>query len=648
MFRLFLPSEFKGLEEFKEDPVPYKEQLKSALSSGDIAALLDTHLNRWEQCDSEDIKLAIVALHAFIQHEQADIEAKEQDFLDALSTADEQRQNIEKAENSTGVANFALAARAFAMKKREEIQEIQRLLLVREKCQTFKSNRSKYVNILKRYHEQLPEMRPETLCMCLQLLNQDISSNIALLISCTMKENSEDDMTWDIVKPEEKWNNTTGFLMNRLDCLLEPTVYDFLETYKLGELEHHAMFFVELAYLGQGNVILHQKNSVVAGACVFLAHLQQKTPYIYMDNELKCAATILQRAGQVLGDAGDYFSRRYNSLVLPSVFAEPIPPCVRVASPFISYGDMTKYVGEQTIGKGAYGLVSKYTDTKTSKTVAIKKMVVKEMFKYEDFYKTPREISILKLLGVTSSPVVEFLNYSITRNSIYIVSEIADGDVKSLIETNMFMGKKLMILDAITQIINGVAYCHDHCIMHRDIKPDNVLFFKRGDKYTYKITDFGLARPFISGRAYSLHVITRWYRGPELTFQRYDESCDVWSIGVLSSELILSNVLVRGIKAFLVYFASPDEDDHFKFLCQTFGFPSGQHWAMSNRSKYPKELRKWQRWSEKQDFSRGFQDNCFERAKSISPKLEDVIRRMLIMDYTQRITMKEALLILKN
>lgn len=638
MFRLFLPSEFKDLKEFKEEPVPYKEQLKLALSSGDIAALLDTHLNRWEQCDSEDIKLAIVALHAFIQHEQTDIEAKEQDFLDALSTADEQRQNIEKAANSTSVANFALAARTFA--KREEIQEIQRLLLVREKCQTFKSNRSNYVNILKRYHEQLPEMRPETLCMCLQLLNQDISSNIALLISCTMKENSEDDMTWDIVKPEEKWNNTTGFLMKSLDCLLEPTVYDFLETYKLGALEHHAMFFVELAYLGQGDVILHQKNSVVAGACVFLAHLQQQKHYIYIDKELRCAAAILQRSGQVLGDAGDYLSSRYDHLVLPSVFADPIPPCVRVASPFISYGDMAKYVGEQTIGKGAYGLVSKYTDTKTSKTVAIKKMVIKELFKYGDFYKTPREISILKLLGVTSSPVVEFLNYSITRNSIYIVSEIADGDVKSLIETNMFMGKKLMILDAITQIINGVAYCHDHCIMHRDIKPDNVLFFKRGDKYTYKITDFGLARPFISGRTYSLHVITRWYRGPELTFQRYDESCDVWSMGVMSSELLFGDNLI--------HFGSLNEDDHFKFLCQTFGFPSGQHWAMSNRSKYLKELRKWERWSEKQDFSRRFQDNCFEKAKSISPKLEHVIRRMLIMDYTQRITMKKALLILKN
>lgn len=640
MFRLFLPSEFKGLEEFKEEPVPYKEQLKSALSSGDIAALLDTHLNRWEQCDSEDIKLAIVALHAFIQHEQTDIEAKEQDFLDALSTADEQRQNIEKAENSTGVARFALASRAFAMKKREEIQEIQRLLLTREKCQTFKSNRLNYVDILKGYHEQLPEMRPETLCMCLQLLNQDISPNIALLISCTMKENSEDDMTWDIVKPEEKWNNTTGFLMNRLDCLLEPTVYDFLETYKLGALEHHAMFFVELAYLGQGDVILHQKNSVVAGACVFLAHLQQQKHYIYIDKELRCAAAILQRSGQVLGDAGDYLSSRYDFLVLPSVFADPIPPCVRVASPKKTYGNIQKYKLQQVLGHGAYGEVSKYTDTTTSKTVAIKKMVVKDILKYQEFFKTPREISILKLLGVTSSPVVEFLNYSITPNSIYIVSEIADGDVKSLIKTNMFMGKRSMILDAITQIIHGVAYCHDHCIMHRDLKPDNVLFFKRGDKYTYKITDFGLARPFISGRTYSLHVITRWYRGPELTFQKYDESCDVWSMGVMSSELLFGDNLS--------YFASPNEDDHFKFLCQTFGFPGGQHWAMSNRSKYPKELRKWQRWSEKQDYSRGFEDDCFERAKSISPKLEHVIRRMLIMDYTQRITMKEALLILKN
>jgi len=637
MFRLFLPSEFKGLEEFKEEPVPYKEQLKSALSSGDIAALLDTHLNRWEQCDSEDIKLAIVALHAFIQHEQADIEAKEQDFLDALSTADEQRQNIEKAENSTGVANFALAARALAMKKREEIKEIQRLLLVREKCQTFKSNRSNFVDILKGYHEKLPEIRPETLCMCLQLLNQDISPHIAFLISCTMKENSEEDTTWDIVKTNEHWKNTDEFLMNRLDCLLEPTVYDFLETYKLDALEHHAMFFVELAYLGQGGVILHQKNSIVAGACVFLTHLQQKMPYIYIDEELRCAATILQRAGQVLRDAGDYLSSRYKSLVLPFVFAEPIPPCVRAVSSTKTYGNMQKYNFQYVLGQGAYGEVSKFMDTTTSKTVAIKKMILNDIFKYQEFFKMPREISILKCLGVSNSPVVEFLNYAITRNSIYIVSEIANGDVLSLIKKNTFRDNNSLIIDAITQIIRGVAYCHEHCIMHRDLKPDNVLFFKRGDKYTYKITDFGLARSFSRhrGRTYSLHVITRWYRGPELTFQKYDESCDVWSMGVMASEILFARNLD--------FFASPNEEDHFVFLCQTFGFPSGQRWAISNRSKYPKETRKWDQWSEKQDFSSAFKDNCFEKAKSISPKLEDIIRRMLIMDYTQRITMKEAL-----
>ena len=218
---------------------------------------------------------------------------------------------------------------------------------------------------------------------------------------------------------------------------------------------------------------------------------------------------------------------------------------------------------------------------------------------------------------------------------------MASGDVRNLINKKGFLNKK-MKLSAITQIINGIAYCHEHCIMHRDLKPDNVLYFQNGNNYIFKLTDFGLARSFSrhSGRTYSLNVITRWYRGPELTFKKYDESCDVWSMGVMSSEILFAGNLR--------YFASPDNDDHFKFLCQTFGFPNGLHWAMANQRIYYKELNKWQKMTKKQDYSGSFEDNCFIRARKMSTNLEYVIRQMLIMDYTKRITMKEALNVLIN
>lgn len=88
------------------------------------------------------------------------------------------------------------------------------------------------------------------------------------------------------------------------------------------------------------------------------------------------------------------------------------------------------------------------------------------------------------------------------------------------------------------QLLQGMDYCHARGIMHRDLKPQNLLVDKRG---VLKLADFGLARAFmIPLRAYTHEVVTLWYRAPEILLgqRTYAPPVDMWSIGCIFAELV--------------------------------------------------------------------------------------------------------------
>ena len=89
------------------------------------------------------------------------------------------------------------------------------------------------------------------------------------------------------------------------------------------------------------------------------------------------------------------------------------------------------------------------------------------------------------------------------------------------------------------QLLDGIAHCHKNRVLHRDLKPQNLLIDKAGA--VVKLADFGLARGFgLPVRNYTHEVVTLWYRAPEILLgtKSYSTAVDVWSLGCIFAEMV--------------------------------------------------------------------------------------------------------------
>lgn len=112
-----------------------------------------------------------------------------------------------------------------------------------------------------------------------------------------------------------------------------------------------------------------------------------------------------------------------------------------------------------------------------------------------------------------------------------------------------------------------MAFAHGHRVLHRDLKPQNLLITKEGH---LKVGDFGLARAFsIPVRTYTHEVVTLWYRAPEVLLgcRQYSTPLDIWSIGCIFWEMATREPLFPGecefgqlIKIFRLL-GTPNEDN---------------------------------------------------------------------------------------
>ena len=155
-----------------------------------------------------------------------------------------------------------------------------------------------------------------------------------------------------------------------------------------------------------------------------------------------------------------------------------------------------------------------------------------------------REISLLKELQHPN--IVRLFDVVHTERKLTLVFEFLDQDLKKYLDI-CDSGLDLPILKSfLYQLLNGIAHCHHHRILHRDLKPPNLLINREGQ---LKLADFGLARAFgIPVRSYTHEVVTLWYRAPDVLLgsRKYSTPVDIWSVGCIFAEMANGRPLVAG------------------------------------------------------------------------------------------------------
>ncbi|CAK1554651.1 unnamed protein product [Leptosia nina] len=204
---------------------------------------------------------------------------------------------------------------------------------------------------------------------------------------------------------------------------------------------------------------------------------------------------------------------------------------------------MDNFLNINKIGEGTYGVVYKAKDIIRGKEIALKRIKLEN--EPDGIPSTAlREISILR--DLKHPGVVQLLDIIFTNDKLFLVFELMHTDLKRLMDLTKGPLSTDVIKSYLQQLLEGTAYCHAQRVLHRDLKPQNLLVDSKGN---IKLADFGLARVFnIPIRPYTHEVITLWYRAPEILLgaKFYFTSVDIWSIACIYAEMASGKTLFPG------------------------------------------------------------------------------------------------------
>jgi len=351
------------------------------------------------------------------------------------------------------------------------------------------------------------------------------------------------------------------------------------------------------------------------------------------------AVTTVQVSAPSVVPIDDVLMEKYDEAELALNIAQPsesgalgsgaAPEAVQVAAALqtvpIDAILMGKYDEDQVIGEGVYGTVYKARDRQTNRTVAIKKLKIEEDFGQGVPANVIREVVCLR--DFIHPNVVELIDVHIIGPAEYsLVFEFVECDLHKLLKSYRKAGTSMHMALAkkyCSELLAGIQACHIRLILHRDLKPQNVLI----GRDCLKIGDFGLARAFsLPIRSYTIDVITLWYRCPEILLgcQKYGPEVDMWSAGCIIAEILTGQATFPG---------DSEIGTVFKIM-KTCGSPCHETWPGC------KDLGHW-----KPTFPK-WPSTDLQSIFSLRPEMgsegHELLRNLLVLNPTARLTARRA------
>ncbi|KAL7408972.1 kinase-like domain-containing protein [Mrakia frigida] len=295
----------------------------------------------------------------------------------------------------------------------------------------------------------------------------------------------------------------------------------------------------------------------------------------------------------------------------------------------------SSYTMVKELGAGAYGCVISAKHIGTGEMCAVKKITnvfskkilskrcLREI-KLLHHFRGHKNITCLYDLDIVFDPVTHAFN------EVYLYEELMEADLHAIIRSSQPLSDA-HFQSFLYQTLCGLKYIHSANVLHRDLKPGNLLV---NADCELKICDFGLARGFAPGGDeerggagfMTEYVATRWYRAPEimLSFANYTAAIDMWSVGCILAELLGGKPIFKGrdyvdqLNQILHFLGTPSED-----TLRRVGSPRAQEYIRSLPIK------------PRIPFS-----NLYPQA---NPLALDLLARLLTFDPARRITCEEAL-----
>ncbi|KAJ6569661.1 Pkinase-domain-containing protein [Mycena capillaripes] len=282
----------------------------------------------------------------------------------------------------------------------------------------------------------------------------------------------------------------------------------------------------------------------------------------------------------------------------------------------------SNYIQLEKLGEGTYATVFKGRSRTTNEIVALKEI---NLDAEEGTPSTAiREISLMKELKHVN--IVRLHDVIHTETKLILIFEFCEQDLKKYMDQHGDRGAldPATVRSFMFQLLKGTNFCHENQVLHRDLKPQNLLINRKGE---LKLGDFGLARAFgVPVNTFSNEVVTLWYRAPDVLLgsRTYSTSIDVWSCGCIFAEMISGVPLFRG----------KDTQDQLLHIMRILGTPSDQQLAKMVKDSPEITLKPFPRCP-KVDLS--------QVLPKASPAAIDLLERLLKFDPAERISAVDAL-----